>query len=96
MDVVFVVKPLNYDIGAPRNEENSYNPYTRQACEDGRENERAAPFSKTALYESVVVTLLYLLIGVLLLVLVIGMQVQMRSMIRKLDELTEVKDTSEE
>jgi hypothetical protein len=42
------------------------------------------------------VTLIYLLIGVLLLVLVIGMQVQMRSMIRKLDELTEVKDTSEE
>ena len=38
----------------------------------------------------------YLLIGTLLLVLVIGMQIQMRSMIKKLDELSEVEDTSKE
>jgi len=42
------------------------------------------------------VNLVYLLIGVLLLVLIIGMQVQMRSMIKKLDKLAEVKDTSKE
>ncbi len=38
----------------------------------------------------------YLLIGALLVVLVVGMQVQMRSMIKKLDELTEVKNESKE
>jgi hypothetical protein len=37
-----------------------------------------------------------LLIGALLLVLVVGMQLQMRTMIKKLDELMEVKDTSRE
>jgi len=42
------------------------------------------------------VTLVYLLIGVLLLVLVVGMQVQMRSMIKKLDELAEVENKSKE
>ncbi len=38
----------------------------------------------------------YLLIGALLVVLVVGMQVQMRSMIKKLDELTEVNNESKE
>ena len=40
--------------------------------------------------------LVYLLIGALLLVLVVGMQLQMRNMIKKLDELTEVKNNLEE
>lgn len=40
--------------------------------------------------------LVYLLIGTLLLVLVIGMQIQMRSMIKKLDEFTEVENKSKE
>ncbi len=38
----------------------------------------------------------YLLIGALLVVLIVGMQVQMRSMIKKLDELTEVNNESKE
>jgi len=42
------------------------------------------------------VNLLYLLIGALLLVLVVGMQVQMRSMIKKLDELAEANNESKE
>jgi len=42
------------------------------------------------------VNLVYLLIGALLLVLVVGMQLQMRNMIKKLDELTEVKNNLEE
>jgi len=42
------------------------------------------------------VNLVYLLIGTLLLVLVVGMQIQMRSMIKKLDELTEVENKSKE
>jgi len=42
------------------------------------------------------VSLLYLLIGALLLVLVVGMQVQMRSMIKKLDELAEANNESKE
>jgi hypothetical protein len=42
------------------------------------------------------VNFVYLLIGALLVVLVVGMQVQMRSMIKKLDELTEVNNESKE
>jgi hypothetical protein len=42
------------------------------------------------------VNFVYLLIGALLVVLIVGMQVQMRSMIKKLDELTEVNNESKE
>jgi hypothetical protein len=42
------------------------------------------------------VNLIYLLIGGLLLVLVVGMQLQMKNMIKKLDELTEIEDKSKE
>jgi hypothetical protein len=40
--------------------------------------------------------LIYLLIGTLLLVLVVGMQLQMKNMIKKLDELTDIDDESKE
>jgi hypothetical protein len=42
------------------------------------------------------VNLVYLLIGTLLLVLVVGMQLQMKNMIKKLDELTEIEEKSKE
>jgi hypothetical protein len=37
------------------------------------------------------VSFLYLLIGALLLVLLVGVQLQMRAMMKKLDELTDAK-----